>query len=197
MVSDARMWPRLRERLRSEGVLLGSAHLAYTFARRHLADFRIWTVTRTDATGSAGGPTPDPDVRWATAADADSCLAALFPSAGRRIAAGDRIAILEDNGRVVAIDCFATGEFGPLDWLVFGVGKNETFGYWNYVVPECRGRGLSGRCSRFALRGLACAGYPRNFAVVDTFNRKARRAFAKVGSRPVGRIRRQQALDDT
>jgi|GEM_PF-6702538 len=132
----------------------------------------------------------DTEARWADESDA-AAAGALFRGEAeirRRLALGDRGALLLDGGEVVGHLFFTQRPYDE-NRLVYRTGGDSWWMYDGYVDPRRRGRRLYGRLFGASLNALSQGGRPvRAFSTVDRLNTASQRAAARRGSRIIGRV---------
>lgn len=131
-----------------------------------------------------------PGARWAQARDV-AALGGLLRGeevVRRRLAAGDRAALVEEGGRAIAHVFLSQNPYDE-SGIVFPTGGDTWWVYDAYVIPERRGGGLNARLVLAALRALGADGRAaRGVSAIDVLNVPSRRSAARRGARVVGRV---------
>lgn len=129
-----------------------------------------------------------PGARWMTAADAAAAgeLVRGGQEMRARLGRGDRGALLERGGRVVA-HLFFTQRTYDESGLVFATGGDTWWVYDGWVAADARGQGLHPRLFAAAIGDLGDGGV-RALSTIDVLNTSSRRAAARRGARAIGRV---------
>lgn len=135
-----------------------------------------------------------PAFRWAGPEEADRLGAFQHGAAGvsARLARGERCAIVEDEGRIVAwVWIVPQGSYDEAG-LIVHLGPGEVWAYDALVAPGHRGRRLSPGLKHAVARDLAGEGVWRIVSTVDRLNTASLRAASRSGQ-PVARFVQLQA----
>lgn len=102
----------------------------------------------------------------------------------RRLGRGDRCALVEEAGALVAYAWFVPHGTWDEDGLLVRLAPDQVWTYDVEVARAHRGRGISPHLRRAAVADLGRQGMPRAFSTIDRLNLASLRASAKSG-RPV------------
>lgn len=135
------------------------------------------------------GPTAVEGFRWAGEPDVDR-IAALGRAPGdlaARFARGDRVTIVEEDGRVVAQQWHEGGRHEE-EGVEFLLDGDEVWSYDGLVAESHRGRGIHRRLARGGDEALARDGVARVVTGIELVNRPALRSAARGTGRRIGSI---------
>ena len=131
----------------------------------------------------------DPRVRWATMADKEALVALGFREAKTELfLKAGRIALLEENGNLVARNCYWLNDFLSGNDLQLKLSADTVAVSDSFVDPRYRGRRYIVALKAFAAREYLAAGYRRMVSVVRLRNTASIRAHRYAGARPIFRV---------
>jgi len=150
---------------------------------------RQYVVYWTDLAELAQAAAPDPRIRWATAAD-EAALTRFGVDCHlvhNALESGGRIAVLEDGGRIVAVNLFWIDPVG-IDVLTVRCPTGGVMGSNGFVDPAYRGLRFFAAMKAFAAREFLARGYRGMVNFARWHNVSANRGHRHARARPLFRI---------
>lgn len=178
---------RLRTILREQGPAGVSVRVVQRFIPRRLLHVEWFTIMETlPQPGSPALQDAIPGARWADGSDAERVgrLVRGEQVVAERLAAGDRAAIIERDGDVLA-HVFVCRDRYPGTGLDVRMGADECWLYDGWVHPETRGQRLHSRLIQATVDDLGRQGVRRALSTIDHLNRASVRS---AGRRRASRI---------
>ncbi len=99
-----------------------------------------------------------------------------------------RAAIIEREGRIVAYNWCHTGTAAPWSWMRLSLGPGDVWSFLGWTAPELRGQGLFPRVKGFMAQSYKDQGFTRMVSMIDVLNGNQKKANARLGGRPIGRL---------
>lgn len=179
---------RLRLILREQGAAGVAVRTVQRFVPRRLLHVEWFTVMQTLPQG--GTPAlrdAIPGARWATSRDAAAVgrLVRGERIVADRLAAGDRAAIVERDGDVLAHVFVSLGSY-PETGLDVRMAPDECWLYDGWVHPDTRGQRLHSRLIQAAVDDLGRQGVRRALSTIDHLNRASVRSSGRRRATRIG-----------
>jgi GNAT superfamily N-acetyltransferase len=150
---------------------------------------RQYVVFSANLAETADAPAPDSRIRWATESDRDALIRFGFDARliHNAFKGGGRIAVLEDEGQIVAGNCYWTHAISD-GVLTFGCPVGAVMASDAFVDPAFRGLRYLAAIKAFAAREFLAAGYRRMVSFSRWRNVSSKRAHGHARARPLFRI---------
>jgi hypothetical protein len=191
--SLARRWRRRAQVSRRTYRDLGLGGVALLAVQRltpsRLGRVECFVVVERAVLPDGPGATAIEGFRWAGEPDVDR-IAALGRTAediAARLSRGDRVAVVEEDGRVVAQEWYEGG-LHEEEGIEFHLDRDEVWAYDGLVAESHRGRGIYRRLARGGDEALAADGVERVITGIEVVNRPALRSAARGTGLRIGSI---------
>ena len=147
-------------------------------------------VFSADLLKTADARPPDPRIRWTTEADKEALV--RFGLRSQSVEAcfkgGGRIAVLEDNGRLVARNCYWTHALSGGGGVMYDFPADAVMASDGFVSPGFRGQRYLAGIKAFAAQQFLADGYRRMLSVSRWRNAASIKAHGQVHALPLFRI---------